>query len=181
LHEDEIDNFFDKFDPKDIIKCLCNELKSIATLEYGDEQAWKLGRIFGDTSKKYSADIKAYSWFKTSNNLEKGALLNFISGYWDQTQADINTLILISQISSKAVSNKEWSEDLILAAIDAVGIGYANNKQIIHNHLENTNEIKETLQLFREYLSNIADNSEPLSSHCQSLQELLKRCLEIKS
>ena len=140
-----------------------------------------LGRIFGDISKKYSADIKAYSWFKTSNNLEKKALLNFISGYWDQTKADINTLILISKISSKAVSNKEWSEDLILAAIDAVAIGYANNKQIIHNHLENTNEIKENLQLFLEYLSNFSAKSPSLSSQCESLQRLLRKCLEIKS
>lgn len=178
LDEDEIDIFFDEFEEEDVIQCLFNELKSIAKLNYGEERAWRLGRIFGDISKKYSVDIKAYTWFMTSNNLEQKSLLNFLSGYWDQAEANISILVKLSRITSEKISNKAWSQNLILAAIDTVAIGYVNNQQIVDNNPNSTNNIKENLQLFKEYISNISANSQSLYSNFQSLQRLLKTCLE---
>jgi hypothetical protein len=171
LDENEVNVSLDKFDRQDVLQCLFSKLKSLAKIDYGDEWAWRLGRKFGDISLKYSADEQAYLWINISNDSEKQVLINFLSGYWDQAEADIYAILKLSNITSQAILNKEWSQKLILAAIDAVAIGYVNNKKLFENNVGDKTSIEDNLEVYREYLSNIQANS-------QSIQQLLNECLK---
>jgi hypothetical protein len=172
LDEDEVDSFLERYDPEEVMHCLSEKLKSVAVSNDTDEPAWRLGRIFGDISKKYKADTTAYSWLDTSNMKGKRSLLNFLSGYWDQSRADLKTLMeLATTLENEILAESKWLNELVVAGIDAVAIGYGNNKKFFEEDINVKSNLSEKLSLFREYLSNSPD--EKLSR--QSLIELLDR------
>jgi hypothetical protein len=151
--DDEVDKFLGDFSCEIVLQCLADKLKIIATTKYPDEEAWRLGRTFGDVSKRYSADIEAYSWLGNYSFLEKNALLNFLSGYWDQTKPDLDTLIDLSNILKNAMVNKEWPQDLILVGIDAVTNGYSSLEYRAEISFDIKNIFNDKLKTFEIYLS----------------------------
>lgn len=153
LDDDEVDKFLGDFSCEIVLQCLADKLKIIATSKYPDEEAWRLGRTFGDVSKRYSADIEAYSWLGNYSFLEKNALLNFLSGYWDQTKPDLDTLIDLSNILKNAMVNKEWPQDLILVGIDAVTNGYSSLEYRAEISFDIKNIFNDKLKTFEIYLS----------------------------
>jgi hypothetical protein len=153
LDDGEVDKFLGDFSCEIVLQCLTDKLKIIATSKYPDEEAWRLGRTFGDVSKRYSADIEAYSWLGNYSFLEKNALLNFLSGYWDQTKPDLDTLIDLSNILKNAMVNKEWPQDLILVGIDAVTNGYSSLEYRAEISFDIKNIFNDKLTTFEIYLS----------------------------
>lgn len=176
LDEDEVDAFFDRYSSEEVIQCLFEKLKVIAISDEINELAWRLGRRFGDLSKNYDVDINSFSWLNISNMNEKIALVNFISGYWDQSRADFDTLINLSNIVSDAILNElDWSSDLISSGIDAVIIGYSNNKDLFKENLDAKNDLKKIFKLFAEYFSNISGND--FTDYQNSLLKLINKAI----
>jgi hypothetical protein len=176
LDEDEVDAFFDRYSSEEVIQCLFEKLKVIAISDEINELAWRLGRRFGDLSKNYDVDINSFSWLNISNMNEKIALVNFISGYWDQSRADFDTLINLSNIVSDAILNElDWSSDLISSGIDAVIIGYSNNKDLFKENLDAKNDLKKIFKLFSEYFSNISGND--FTDYQNSLLKLINKAI----
>jgi hypothetical protein len=176
LDEDEVDAFFDRYSSEEVIQCLFEKLKVIAISDEINELAWRLGRRFGDLSKNYEVDINSFSWLNISNMNEKIALVNFMSGYWDQSRADFDTLINLSNIVSDAILNElDWSSDLISSGIDAVIIGYSNNKDLFKENLDAKNDLKKIFKLFAEYFSNISGND--FTDYQNSLLKLINKAI----
>jgi hypothetical protein len=176
LDEDEVDAFFDRYSSEEVIQCLFEKLKVIAISDEINELAWRLGRRFGDLSKNYDVDINSFSWLNISNMNEKIALVNFMSGYWDQSRADFDTLINLSNIVSDAILNElDWSSDLISSGIDAVIIGYSNNKDLFKENLDAKNDLKKIFKLFAEYFSNISGND--FTDYQNSLLKLINKAI----
>ncbi len=172
VDEDEVDSFFDKYDREEILRCLFEKLKAIAVSDDTDEPAWRLGRIFGDISKKYNADTVVYSWLNIFDTKEKRSLLNFLSGYWDQSRADLNVLMGLATILKDVISNElKWPNAVAIAGIDAVAIGYGNNKRFFEEDVAIKSDLIEKLRLLKEYLLGSLDK-DPSQ---QSLIELLDR------
>jgi hypothetical protein len=153
LDDDEVDKFLGEFSCEIVLQCLSDKLKFIATSKYPDEDAWRLGRTFGDVSKRYSADTEAYSWLKNYSFSEKNALLNFLSGYWDQTKPDLDILMDLSNILKNAIVNKEWPQDLIRIGIDAVTNGYSSLEYRTEISFDIKNIFNDKLKTFEIYLS----------------------------
>jgi hypothetical protein len=119
MDEDEVNSFLEKYDREEILRCLFEKLKVIATSDDTDEPAWRLGRIFGDISKRYNADTVVYSWLNIFDMKEKRSLLNFLSGYWDQSRADLNVLIGLAAILKDVISNElRWPNEVAIAGIE---------------------------------------------------------------
>jgi hypothetical protein len=172
IDEDEVDRFFDKYDQEEILRCLFERLKVIATSNDTDEPAWRLGRIFGDISKKYRADTVVYSWLNIFDMKEKRSLLNFLSGYWDQSRADLNVLMGLTAILKNVISNEpRWSNEVTIAGIDAVAIGYGNNRRFFEEDTAIKSDLSEKLRLLKEYLLDSLDKY----PNQKSLIELLDR------
>jgi hypothetical protein len=107
---------------------------------------------------------------------EKRALFNFMSGYWDQSRGDINTLIELCNVIQTTILNKPtWPSELISSGIDAVAIGCSNNKHLFESDKETKSKISENLRLFIEYLSNISDD---YLDHRQSVIKLMNEVIE---
>jgi hypothetical protein len=172
IDEDEIDNFLDKYNQEEIIYLLSEKLKIIATSSDIDETAWRLGRIFGDLSKRYNADTVVYSWLNIFDMKEKRSLLNFLSGYWDQSRADLNVLMGLADTLNNVILNElKWCSEVTVAGIDAVAIGYGNNKRFFEEDIAIKNNLSKKLRSFKEYLL------DPLEEYPnrQSLIDLLDR------
>jgi hypothetical protein len=172
IDEDEVDNFLDTYNREEILRCLFERLKVIATSNDTDEPAWRLGRIFGDISKKYRADTAVYSWLNIFDMKEKRSLLNFLSGYWDQSRADLNVLIGLADTLKNVISNElRWSNEVTIAGIDAVAIGYGNNRRFFEEDTAIKSDLSEKIRLLKEYLLDSLDKY----PNQQSLIELLDR------
>lgn len=166
LDDGKIDEFLDEFSCDIVLQSLSEKLKIIAKSKYPDEVAWRLGRTFGDISKRYSADVKAYFWLEFYNSSEKKSLLNFLSGYWDQTKPDFDTLKELSNTLADEIFNKEWPKELIRAGIDAVTNGYSSLEYRSEVSFEIKSAFEGQLKLFETYLSDTLYNA---SDSCQTL------------
>ena len=173
LDEEEVDKFLNKFNQQEVIQCLFDQLRTIALSNYPDESAWRLGRTFGDISKKYFADVKAYSWLNNFESLEKKVLLNFLSGYWDQTKPDFETLSDLSKVITKATSDKEWPQALVQVGIDAVTNGYSSLEYRSEVNSDVSNSFKEKLKIFETYLAPISTNSPDTYQTLKFVQSVL--------
>jgi hypothetical protein len=173
LDDDEVDRFLDRFDQQEVLQCLFDQLKNIAFSNYPDESAWRLGRTFGDISKRYSADAKVFSWFSTCGNIEKKASLNFFSGYWDQTKPDFNTLFELSNILVKVTLAKEWPQELTQAGIDAVTNGYSSLEYRSKVDRDISYCFKEKIKVFESYLMSYSADSSDTRQTLKFVQSVL--------
>lgn len=170
LDEDEINVFFERYSVDKVIQCLLDELKTLTCSKYGDDSAWQLGRIFGSISKKYCADVQVSLLIKNATEKEKIILFNFLSGYWDQADINCDVLSKLSKnLADTIISSKklDCSHKLISASIDAITIGYSNNKHLFIANQDVAKELKQNFKCFLAYL--VSNNIE-----CPSLQLLTK-------
>ncbi|MGL5944385.1 MAG: hypothetical protein ACRC2S_29240 [Waterburya sp.] len=158
LDEDDVDTFLIKYSDSTIFKNLFDKLK-LVSVDNDDEQAWLLGRIFGDMSKCKNADKNIYNLLNTKNTISKGVIFSCLSGYWDQADSDISVIVdLLNTIEREIIREKIWSEREIISSILSVAIGYANNKKYIESKIPN-NSFQEQFERFEIYLSNVCPNS----------------------
>jgi hypothetical protein len=169
LFEDKVDSFLSHYSIEQVIQCLFDRLKSF---EYG-EDAWRLARVFADISKKYSVDTHIYSWLKTSTLNEKKILLNFLAGYYEGATPNFEIVMKISEKLVETIANLNeftWDGEAISLAIEAVALGYVNNKQFFKENQDLEDKLKPRLIFFKTYISK-ADPKSPGS-------ELLSKYLE---
>lgn len=161
LDEDKIDLFFEKSSPEKIIKCLQNKLKLTAVCNNW-ERAWLLGRVFGDISNFESVDLDIYSWSEIGSISEKKAAFSFLSGYWDEARAHLETLKkLSSEIAEITSDNLKYPQELIFWGIEAVAVGYFNNTKLIESDLKTKDIIEKNLMCLKNYAVSVPDNSPP--------------------
>ena len=159
--DDEVDSFLGQYDCSKVMQYLFEKLNLIAASRDNIEPAWRLGRVFAAISERYSADTEVYSLLnKTSNDLEKISLLNFLSGYWDGTKSNLNTVINLSNSVMNLVLDKSGcNEELISYGVDAVTTGYFSYSQRSQIDVDVESDLKENLRLFKVYLSTISVHS----------------------
>jgi hypothetical protein len=156
--EDEVDKFLSQYACEYVIQSLMERLKSLVEappdIAHISDTAWRLGRTFSELSERYAADKNIYALIDTCNDFEKISLLNFFSGYWDQSKADPNVLMGLTDILQNVISNElKWPDEVTAAGIDAVAMGYGNNKEIFTKDMVIKNNLSEKLKLFKRYLS----------------------------
>ena len=163
LDEDEVDTFLNGYSSEKVIECLIEKLKFLATFQYGDEWAWRLGRDFCSISNKYSADTQVYSLLNTSNLAKKKIMLHFLSGYWyGDIDANLEIVVKIAEEIIDTIANfnnLKWNQELIFVAIEAVAIGYLYNEQLLKVKINIENQLKQRLKTFKTYISNVAPKS----------------------
>jgi hypothetical protein len=172
LDEDDIDKYLKQYPPKQVIQYLVEKIKYIASSSDNAEPAWHLGRVFACLDEKYSADIEVYSWFNTFNNLEKIALLNFLSGYWDGTKPDIKTVTALATVIEKSILDKlEDSEELIFWGIEATVTGYSRYEL----DADMDNILKEKFKFFETYLLTFSLHNSYTERILNFIQSLLNK------
>ncbi|MBE9092720.1 hypothetical protein [Tychonema sp. LEGE 07203] len=159
VDDDEIDKFLKDYSNDQVIQCLFDKLKSLSKLQYCYECSWLLGRVLGGISNKYSADTQLYSLLNTSTIVEKQVLLNFLSGYWDNAKPNIEIVVTLAEDIAYIITNPDelkWDRETICLGMEAVALGYLNNKQLFHFNKDRENKLRQTLKNFMAYLSNFA-------------------------
>jgi hypothetical protein len=175
----EIDELLSQYDCEVVIKCLLEKLKSISSSEDNIEPAWRLGRVFASISERYSADKRMYSFLDSCKELEKIALLNFLSGYWDGTKSDLNVVVDLSNSVANSISNaSKYSEKLFFYEIDAVVTGYSSYRYRAKIDIEVESIFKEKLRLFATYLSGIPANTVDVSQTLEFIEKLVNSTYE---
>jgi hypothetical protein len=180
--DDEVDSFLSQYDCDSVVQCLFVRLKSLVEsppdIAYIADTAWRLGRTFAAIPKKYSVDIKMYSLLESCNDFEKMGLLNFLSGYWDGTKSDLNTVSKLFDTLVEIISNKiEWSKRSVLFGIEAVSTGYSSFRQrsVIDTDLED--EFIEKLNLFKLYLSSFPEAFPGTTEMLDFIESLSKKII----
>ncbi len=161
--ENAIDTFFNNYSDRKVIQCLFDKLKSLSTERYSDEPSWVLGRIFGGISNKYSVDTQLFPLLNTCTVVEKKVLLNFLSGYFDNAEADVEIVVKIAEDIAYIIANPDdlkWDRETIALGIEAVFLAYLNNKQLFHVDKIIGNKLIQMLKIFKAYLSNILPESQ---------------------
>ncbi len=164
LDEDDVDIFLNNYSSEAVINCLFEKLKSLP--QESGEWAWKLGRVFGSISKKYCADANIYSSLNSSDLRNKKTLLNFLSGYWDNAEANLEIIMKIAKETvdlTEKHDNSQWDAWAITLAIEAVAVGYVNNKKSFE--VSEKSNLERILRIFKAYISAIY----PESPACQLL------------
>ncbi len=83
--------------------------------------------------------------------------MNFLCGYWDNAEANVDIVVNIAEDIAYAIANPDklkWDRETICLGIEAVALGYLNNKQLFHFNKNIENKLLQTLKSFREYVSN---------------------------
>lgn len=161
--DNEIDTFFNNYSHRKVIQCLFDKLKSLSTERYSDEPSWLLGRIFGGISNKYSADTQLFPLFNTGTLVEKQVYFNFLSGYYDNAEPDVEIVVKIAEDIAYIIANPDdlkWDRETIAIGIEAVSIAYLNNKQLFHVDKIIGNKLIQMLKVFKAYLSNFLPKSQ---------------------
>jgi hypothetical protein len=158
LDEDDVDIFLNNYSSEAVINCLLDELKSLP--QEGGEWAWKLGRVFGSISKKYCADSNTYSFLNSSDLRIKKILLSFLSGYWDNAEANLEIIVKIAKEIVDLIENhdnSQWDTWAITLAIEAVAVGYFNNKNLFK--VPEKSNLERVLTIFKAYVSDMSPKS----------------------
>lgn len=161
--ENAIDTFFKKYSARKVIQCLFDKLKSLSTERYSDEPSWLLGRIFGGLSNKYSADTQLFPLLNTCTLVEKKVFFNFLSGYFDNAEPDVEIVVKIAEEIAYIIANPDdlkWDQETIALGIEAVSLAYLNNKQLFHVDKIIGNKLIQMLKTFKAYLSNFLPESQ---------------------
>lgn len=161
--ENAIDAFFNNYSACQVIQCLFDKLKSLSTERYSDEPSWLLGRIFGGISNKYSADTQLFPLLNTCTLVEKKVFLNFLSGYFDNAEPDVEIVVKIAENIAYIIANPDdlkWDRETIALGIEAVSLAYLNNKQLFHVDKIIGNKLIQMLKIFKAYLSNFLPKSQ---------------------
>jgi hypothetical protein len=161
--ENAIDTFFKNYSARKVIQCLFDKLKSLSTERYSDEPSWLLGRIFGGLSNKYSADTQLFPLLNTCTLVEKKVFFNFLSGYFDNAEPDVEIVVKIAEEIAYIIANPDdlkWDQETIALGIEAVSLAYLNNKQLFHVDKIIGNKLIQMLKTFKAYLSNFLPESQ---------------------
>jgi hypothetical protein len=161
--ENAIDTFFKNYSARKVIQCLFDKLKSLSTERYSDEPSWLLGRIFGGLSNKYSADTQLFPLLNTCTLVEKKVFFNFLSGYFDNAEPDVEIVVKIAEEIAYIIANPDdlkWNQETIALGIEAVSLAYLNNKQLFHVDKIIGNKLLQMLKTFKAYLSNFLPESQ---------------------
>ena len=161
--ENAIDAFFNNYSACQVIQCLFDKLKSLSTERYSDEPSWLLGRIFGGISNKYSADTQLFPLLNTCTLVEKKVFLNFLSGYFDNAEPDVEIIVKIAENIAYIIANPDdlkWDRETIALGIEAVSLAYLNNKQLFHVDKIIGNKLIQMLKNFKAYLSDFLPESQ---------------------
>ena len=161
--ENAIDAFFNNYSACQVIQCLFDKLKSLSTERYSDEPSWVLGGIFGRISNKYSVDTQLFSLLNTCTLVEKKVFLNFLSGYFDNAEPDVEIIVKIAENIAYIIANPDdlkWDRETIALGIEAVSLAYLNNKQLFHVDKIIGNKLIQMLKNFKAYLSDFLPESQ---------------------
>jgi len=161
--ENAIDTFFKNYSARKVIQCLFDKLKSLSTERYSDEPSWLLGRIFGGLSNKYSADTQLFPLLNTCTLVEKKVFFNFLSGYFDNAEPDVEIVVKIAEEIAYIIANPDdlkWDQETIALGIEAVSLAYLNNKQLFHVDKIIGNKLIQMLKTFKAYLSKFLPESQ---------------------
>ncbi|MEG4445992.1 hypothetical protein QUB47_21610 [Microcoleus sp. AT9_B5] len=161
--DDEIDTFFNNYSERKVIQCLFDKLKSLSTERYSDEHSWLLGRIFGGISNKYSVDTQLFPLLNTCTLVEKQVYFNFLSGYYDYAEPDVEIVVKIAEDIAYIIANPDdlkWDSETIALGIEAVSLAYLNKKQLFHVDKIIENKLIQMLKIFKAYLSDFLPESQ---------------------
>lgn len=170
LHEEQIDTFLNEYSHEVVIQYLLDTLKSPSSFEYGFERSWKLGRIFGSISNRYSVDTHLSPLIINCNLDQKKSFMNFLSGYWDNGEANVETVLKIIEYIEITISEPNeliWDREAIAFGLETVALGYLNNKKLFHLNKDLDNKLIRIFKFFKGYISNFPSN-------CPAKQLLLK-------
>ncbi|MEZ2318182.1 MAG: hypothetical protein ACBR15_04140 [Microcoleus sp.] len=163
--KDEIDAFFNNYSDRKVIQCLSDKLKSLSTERYSDEPSWVLGGIFGRISNKYSLDTQLFPLLNTCTLVEKKVFLNFLSGYFERAEPDVEIVVKIAEEIAYIIANPDdfkWDRETIALGIEAVFLAYlnVNNKKLFHVDKIIENKLIKMLKIFKAYLSDFLPESQ---------------------
>ncbi|MEH2237244.1 hypothetical protein [Nostoc sp.] len=157
LHENQIDTFLNDYSHDAVIQCLLDTLKSPSSFEYGFERSWKLGRILRSISNRYSVDTHLLSLLTTCTLAQKKSFINFLSGYWDNGNSNIEMVLKIIEDIESVIANPNelvWDREAIAFGLEAVTLGYLNNNELFHINKDFDNKLIKIFKVFKEYMSN---------------------------
>jgi hypothetical protein len=154
LDEDDVSFFLRNYSSDDVFLCLSEELDSISLSD--SEWAWKLGRVFGSMSHQYCADIYIYSLFDVSDNTQRKIHLNFLCGYWDNAQANLETVISMARRISFDNSS-DFDDSIVSLLLEAITTAYLNNQNSFEYNEKA--EVKKMLISFKKRISVFAPKS----------------------
>ncbi|NES97428.1 MAG: hypothetical protein F6K32_19845 [Desertifilum sp. SIO1I2] len=160
--ENTIDTFLKDYSDQKVIQCLFDKLKSLSTERYSDEPSWLLGRIFGRSSNKYSVDTQLFPLLKTCTLNEKKVYLNFLSGYFDYGEPDVEIIVKIAEDIAYIIANPDdlkWDLETIALGIEVVFLAYLSNEQLFHVDKIIGNKLIQMLKTFKAYLSSFFPES----------------------
>jgi hypothetical protein len=84
----------------------------------------------------------------------------FLSGYWDNAEADLKIIVKIAKEIVNLIENhdnSQWDTWAITLAIEAVTIGYFNNKNSFK--VSEKSNLERILTIFKAYISAISPQS----------------------
>lgn len=129
LDDDEIEIFLDKYPADKIQSCIDRRLEFAENLDKSSayDDSWRLGRILGAYEK---AKIDQYIIPKIDNSdlIMKEVYFNFLAGYWDEAEANLDSAKSLIKFIATALSSGDWTQDLAAVSIEPVAVVYGNSK-----------------------------------------------------
>ncbi|MDE1462024.1 hypothetical protein [Spartinivicinus poritis] len=129
LDDDEIETFLDKFQVDSICDSTNKNLEALALLDksYSYDDAWRLGRILG-AYEKASIDQYIVAKIITTDLAMKEVYFNFLAGYWDEAEANLNSAKSLVEFVAGVLPSDEWPLELATLSIEPIAVVYGNHK-----------------------------------------------------
>ncbi len=148
--EEQADLFFSQYDEQKIVHALSKCLLSYHRCSNEDlEDAWRLGRKFGNLSNNFSIDIEIVKLAAKENGPVRRVLYAFLSGFYDQADSNIGAVIDLGRNIIILLGSEGVSKEIVYGAIEAFALGYLNNLKLFKNNPLIDKKAKEMLAVFK--------------------------------